>query len=312
MKQPFRCNLLLVARRAERHVRTDLQKVAEYCRGIAPDIRVFVLTDNPLSLLRLDLAARPTLVFAPRRLLFYHPVRGTVRSGLLLPKSEEYRRLEAAGLPVPRWRLMTARHSPEVADLGHYVVTKPDYGGRGADIRIQRASRVRWRPPRTPVRLAGRSPVIAQKFIYTGRWPVSYRVSTLFGRVLFSWRAEASHDRRPLASPEGFDDGGGMSIVSSHRGCSFTLNEDPEIIALGERSHCAFREIGFLGVDILREEPSGRLFVIEVNSSGDMWHFSSSTGKSIQSWAGISFAAQRGGLRRVTEILIDEARRQAR
>ena len=109
--------------------------------------------------------------------------------------------MEAAGIPVPRWRLLTRRHSPDVTDLGRYVVTKPDYGGAGADVRIRRAGRVRWAPSKTPVRFASRSGVIAQKFVYTGPWPVSYRVCTLFGKPLYSQRAECSHERRPFLGP---------------------------------------------------------------------------------------------------------------
>ncbi len=306
---PTRRNLVLVARRRERFVFSDFCEIASYCREMAPDIRPIVLFDAPTSLLRNFIFARPTLIFATRRLLFYHPLRGAVRSGKLLPKSEEYRRLDAIGIPVPQWRLLTRKHSPDVTDLGRYVVTKPDYGGRGADVRIRRASRVHWAPPDTPVRFAGRAGVIAQKFVYTGAWPVSYRVTTVFGRVVFSFRAEASHQRRPFTGSESFST---SAATASHRGCSFALNDDAEIIAFGERAHAAFPDIPFLGVDILREEPSGRLFVVEVNSAGDVWHFSSGMGKAIQSYAGIDLAEQFGGLRRVAEILIEETRRQAR
>ena len=300
----------MVARGRQPNMIADFNQIAAHCRDIASDVCPITLLDSPRSILRaIFLAAYPTLVFAPQRLLFYHPLRGTVCSGRLLPKSEEYRRLEAEAIPVPRWYLLSRSHSPDVSALGRYVVTKPDYGGRGADVRIRRASRVRWKPPNTPVRFAARSGVIAQKFIYTGRWPVSYRVSTLFGRTLCSLRVETSHHRRALDSPDNFD---GIPITSSHLGCSFWLNNEPEIIALGERAHRAFPEIPFLGIDILREEPSGRLYVIEVNSAGDVWHFSSRTGRSIQQWAGIDFASQYGGLRRAAEILVTETRSQAR
>jgi len=205
--------------------------------------------------------------------------------------------------------LLTRWRSPDVSALGRYVLTKPDFGGRSADVRIRRASRVKWKPSDTPVRFASRSGVIAQKFIYTGRWPVSYRVTTLFGRTLYSMRIEASHHRRPLDSLDNFD---GISIVASHLGCSFWLDDDTGIDALGERAHRAFPEIPFLGVDIVREEPSGRLYVIEVNSAGDVWRFASPMGESLQRWAGIDLAAQYGGLRRAAEILVEETRRQAR
>ena len=184
---------------------TDFCEIAAYCREMAPDVRPIPLFDTAASLLRKLIFMRPTLTFAPRRLLFYHPLRGTVRSGKLLPKSEEYRRLEAVGIPVPQWRLLTRKHSPNVTDLGRYVVSKPDYGGNGADVRIRRAGRARWAPPNTPVRFASRSGVIAQKFIYTGTWPVSYRVTTLFGHVLsrLAPKPHTSADRSwaPRASP---------------------------------------------------------------------------------------------------------------
>lgn len=310
MSESPRWNLVLVRRPGYRHMIDDFQKIARHCRAIDPNIRPLLNIDSPWGALRaIGAIRRPTLVFSPRRMLFYHPLRGTVRAGKLLAKSEEYRRLENAGIAVPPWRLMTRSHAPDVSGLGRYIVSKPDYGGRGADVKIRRASRLRWSPPNTPIRFSSRSGVIVQQFVYTGRWPVSYRVGTLFGRAIYSWRAEASRHRRPL---ESLDDFSGISIVSSHPGCSFFLNHDPETIALAEQAHRAFPDIPLLGIDILREEPSGRLFVIEVNATGDVWHLSSGVGKSIQQWAGFDLQSQFGGLRRVAEILVDATREHAR
>ena len=156
----------MVARGRQPNMIADFNQIAAHCRDIASDVCPITLLDSPRSILRaIFLAAYPTLVFAPQRLLFYHPLRGTVCSGRLLPKSEEYRRLEAEAIPVPRWYLLSRSHSPDVSALGRYVVTKPDYGGRGADVRIRRASRVRWKPPNTPVRFAARSGVCGELLI---------------------------------------------------------------------------------------------------------------------------------------------------
>ncbi len=64
--------------------------------------------------------------------------------------------------------------------MGPYVVVKPELGRKGAEIHIKRAGRVRYRPPESfpvghPVRKA---PLIAQRFIYTGKWPSNFRVVT--------------------------------------------------------------------------------------------------------------------------------------
>jgi hypothetical protein len=37
----------------------------------------------------------------------------------------------------------------------------------------------------------------------------------------------------------------------------------------------AFPRIPILGCDIIREAPTGRLFAIEVNAGGNVWHISS-------------------------------------
>ena len=216
--------------------------------------------------------------------------------------------MEAIGIAVPRWRLLTRRHSPDVADLGRYVVSKPDYGGLGADVRIRRAGRVRWAPSNTPVRLASRSGIIAQEFIYTGPWPVSYRVSTLFGRALYSQRAEGSHERRPILGPGSFTT---SSVTATHQGCTFTLDNDPEIIALAERAHRAFPDIAFLG----SRHPARNSERPPVRCRSQLcWRrlaFLFHAGKAIQAHAGIDYTSQFGGLRRVAEILIEETRRQA-
>lgn len=50
---------------------------------------------------------------------------------------------------------------------------------------------------------------------------------------------------------KGDEHGGGMSIVSSGKGCSFTLHQDKEVIGLAERAHSALPNIPLLGVDII-------------------------------------------------------------
>ena len=58
-----------------------------------------------------------------------------------------------------------------------------------------------------------------------------------------------------------------------------TVCNDPEIIALGERAHKAFPESPVIGVDIIRHSQSGRLYMLETNPHGAVWHFSSTLGK---------------------------------
>jgi hypothetical protein len=308
-----RRNLVLVTNHRVNR-RSDFERIAAHVREGAPDVAPFVLKDARARTLLPLLALRPTLVVSPIRLKRFRPWRGCVRQGRALGKPAEYRALERRGLPVPRWTTLATGQTPDLDGFGDYVVVKPEQGGRGAEVKIKRKGRVRWRPIET------RYPVpsqrwIVQDFIYTGPWPVSYRVTTLFGETLFAWRSEADHGRRPLRGPTAFRggaDGGGMSIVSSGRGCRISLADDPEILRLAQRAHAAFPELPVLGVDILREEPTGKLYVLEVNSIGRTWHLSSPTGREIQASFGLDFEAQFDGLRKAARVLVEQTRRQAR
>ena len=102
MSDSPRWNLVLVTRPNYRHLTDDYQQIAAHCREIDPTIRPLIHLDSPWGALHaIGAMLKPTLVFSPRRMLFYHPLRGTARAGKLLAKSEEYRRLDAAGIAVP-------------------------------------------------------------------------------------------------------------------------------------------------------------------------------------------------------------------
>ena len=66
-----------------------------------------------------------------------------------------------------------------------------------------------------------------------------------------------------------------MSIVSSGKGSIFSLVDEPELNELARRAHRAFPTIPVLGIDMVRDIETGRLYVIEVNAGGFTWHVSS-------------------------------------
>ena len=288
----------------------DFAVISDHIRRTAPDIETAILEDRVYRWLD-DSMARPTLVFSPLPLVLLKPPRGAVYQGINLTASQECAALDRIGIPVPRWTRLTPDHTPDLTDFGPYVVVKPDQGFQGADVRIKRKGRVRWSPPKTRT-AAGSRDWVVQEFVYTGRWPVSYRVTTLFGHALWAVRWEANHDRQPLESRYAFQ-GGGMSIVASAKKDAIaTPVHDSEIIAFGERAHAAFPEIPLLGVDVLQEQPSGRLYAIEVNAMGLTWLLSSAVGLGVQRTHGFDLDAEFNSLEKAAAILAQETRRRAR
>jgi hypothetical protein len=291
--------------------------VAAYLREIAPDIHTVVWKDGSNDWQRFPLdAAVPTMTFSPGPVRGRHPGRGVVFHGRSLPKSEEYAALERAGVPVPRWALLTRSSAPDLSAFDRYVIVKPDIGGRGADVKIKRKGRVRWSEPTTDlVKTVARDACdwIVQEFIYTGPHPISYRVTSFFGEPLWSWQVQADPRRRPLQHRFDFtgDGGGGMSIVSSGRGSAFSLVKDPELWELARAAHRAFPDIPLIGVDILRDADTHRPFVIEANAIGWTWHLSSPTGRAIQEEFGFDLDATFQVRRRAAQILAEQVRRRA-
>jgi len=283
--------------------RADFEELAEWTAALDPELLVYVVGDARGA----DLAAKvpdlPTLTVSIGPLMKFVPRRGTVLQGQHVAKSTEYRALEAIGVPVPRWVRLLPDQTPSLERFGDYVVTKPDFGARGADVRIERRSHARWAAPRTQLSqgFGGRlNPRLAQEFVYTGPWPHSYRVATLFGHALWSLRIDANHERKPLVSRTDFH---GQSIVSSGQGCTFSLANDAAVIALAERASKAFPLVPVLGIDILRDADSGELFVIEPNSLGYSWHFSSPSGHRFQAEFGLSLESQFDGRRKAARLL---------
>ena len=305
-------NLVLLSRH-EYHTAGALAPVVEHVRRIADDVVPHIVEDRRLTRWRrLSLAMRPTLVFSAAQVRKWRALRGRVYQGRrFMTKADEYARLEAAGVPVPHWTLLREGHDADVSGFDEYVITKPIRGGRGAHVRIRRRGRVRWSPMKDPP-YPENTDLIAQRFVYTGPWPVCYRVSTLFGRAISSWRVVADAGGRPLTGPDRFGDGGGYVILSSGKGCRFTCNHEPDVIEFGERAAAALPEVPLLGIDILREQPSGKLFVIETNPSGWTWPFGSFVLRSVERDNGLDFAAEFDGPRLVAKILVERARAEAR
>ena len=155
MKESKR-NLVLVGRSRTGHL-NDFKTIADIIRQQAPDIRPVVIKDRPYNIARADVLFQPTLTVSVRGLKKYRPIRGAVTQNRLLMKSEEYEVLESAGVPVPKWALVTEQHpKPDLKGFTDYVVTKPDCGGRGAGVKIKRRGRVRWKAPQNDRTKAGR------------------------------------------------------------------------------------------------------------------------------------------------------------
>jgi hypothetical protein len=298
----------------------DFREVARKIRARAPDIAPLVFTTRAAVG---PMLAAPWLIQRPTVAIELDGRRGRPRifRGLRLGhfgvsgKIAQYEALDAHGLPVPDWTEITPDTALDPAKWGPYVVVKPSRGKRGAYVWVHRTGRVRFKAPAEyPENHPARDgPMLAQRFIYTGPWPLSYRVLTYFGTPLISYRHEG---RRDLPSLDGTDGlkraGGGLSIVAAAKGGTAMLVDKPEIVELARRVHDVFPTIPSLGIDIVEEKATGRLFILEVNPGGQSWTLTSDAGVAMQAEFGIDFHGQFDALDLIADRSIEIAREYAR
>jgi hypothetical protein len=228
-----------------------------------------------------------------------------------MSKREEYLRLEKEGIRVPRWVLLTETEQPDLSAFHDYVVRKPDYGGRGAQVKAVRKDKVKWKPGMASSLDDGSSSMLIQEFVYTGHRPQYFRVKTLFGKALYSVKFTASAERPQVEGLHHLQDAmrtPGFSIVASGAGNDVALNYDEEVIRFAESAHAAFPEIPLLGFDIVREQPSGKLYALEANAIGYVWYFHANE----KAEFGFSIEEQFDGVRKAAYILAEKTQQEAR
>jgi hypothetical protein len=159
--------------------RADLEAIAREIHASAPDIEVFVASnDTRSSTTRKQAGRRPTLVYSPTELRSFQPLRGKIYAGALIPKNVQLQRLVEAGVPVPEFAVLNDNIELDPDRFGQVVMVKPTgLTSHGSGIEMMRTSALagsRWRN-HPAVRAAGDDPLIVQRFIDTGEYPSRFQ-----------------------------------------------------------------------------------------------------------------------------------------
>jgi hypothetical protein len=289
----------------------DFRRIARRARELAPDVRVYVAaTGRRNRTARLVQLLRPTLLVEIEPVANLWHLRGHKLVCAPRSKLDSLACLSAAGLPVPRFAELTPDLKLDPAEWGPYVVVKPSRGWRGALVRIQRTSRLRYKAPEDyDEDKRHMLPMLVQRFVYTGHWPSSYRVLSFLGEPMHAVRYEGSHDQKPLESPDDFRHG--VTIVASSKRATVTLAPEADLLALARRIHAALPDRPVLGIDLIRDAHSGELFIAEVNER-HCWTLSNESGRQIQGQFGLDFYGQFDAIERAAEALVRRTREWAR
>jgi len=285
----------------------DFEQIAAIVRRNAPDLAVFIASNEiPSAVTRKQAAKRPTLVFSPLYLRDFAPERGKVYSGQLMTKRQQMARFLAAGLAVPPFWFKGSDAPPDPAVLGSHVLVKSAELGAS-----------RWRGivlRRTAAALAEIDhvgDVFLQRYIDTGHYPAWYRVYTIFGRPVAAHKNTSTVARTPLNAS---DEELAKSVVQARRatGQTKTLCHEEDVLAFAGAIYRAVPEVPFQACDIIREQETGKLYVLEINPGGNTWVFSrENTANVIAELGGYDIRQQFNAFETIADALIERTRLEA-
>lgn len=211
-----------------------------------------------------------------------------------MSKIEEYQHFRAHGLPcmpIERFRWgMTL--DPET--YGDMVVLKPEtVTSTGADINMVPVLLVpTLKPEDFPAgHLIHRDGYLVQRFMKSGEHPTHFRVLVLFDQVLYSKRFMLNRTYpNPMAGLEVLLNTTVASNSWSERVANLCVDREINAFALSVAK--TFPDHPLFGIDILRNEDTGRLYVLEVNLGGNTWHFSSNVVRELARQGNTGFDAK--------------------
>ena len=305
---------LLIFHVPRRQQISDFLTIRNMMAGRAPDIDVHII--SPAVPIPPDFWRRagelPTLIFSPMPISIDPKLRGARLISPTHRKSDEVEMLQDAGFPVPDTRKITQDLVLDEAAWGPFTVVKPDVGFRGRGIRLVRTRHVRWSDTRSLPKEDPRHgrDLLAQRYIHTGPYAQCYRVMTVLGRPIYALVSTASEKLGPI--DEGGKDEVELDVAVNGMERKITLADDEEVIALASAVSARFTQIPVMGIDIIRERATGRLYVLEMNSSGRTWHLSSDHGLGHQRDYGLDCYGQFNALGTITDALIEATRAMAK
>jgi hypothetical protein len=305
---------LLILHTAHIQGRADWLAIEQRIVRDAPDIEVRIATNGqPNSVTARWQVRRPSLVFSPIHLINLTPRGGAIFCGHIMGKDEQLRRLASIGILTPRTAMLPSAGSLDSLERSDFIIVKPNNSNSGKGIKLIRFTDLSERYDELTALAKPNDQVLVQPYIDHAEdgYPTAYRVLTMFGRVLYCARNRWAQKRPPLTQIAA-DPFGVIATNNESMGPVGSICNDPEIVSLGERAHDAFPECPVLGVDIIRDVQTGRLYVLEVNPHGNVWHLSSTFAKKLDPEYVRDRYAQFNALDRAADLLIQETRTHAR
>ena len=266
----------------------DFFEIAKEVQRLAPNIAISIVTHrDKAAAVQENRWNWPTLTVGIGTTLGrFTPPRGSIMQSRAVKKIEQFARFISLGIDTPLTARLDAIQHYDPQAWGEFVILKPlplSLNSTGAGVKLIRTARLNElnRQNGLAAFVGHDAPMLVQTFIDTGPFPTHWRILTLFGRALYSMKFWCPIRRPELtASDEEIEN---AIIETKHPDLkkSFGMRDmralatEPEMLQFAARVSKAFPTVPLQGIDILKEDKTGRLFALEINGGGNVWHFSS-------------------------------------
>jgi hypothetical protein len=289
----------------------DFHQIARRAHRLDPSITVVPIAEHlHSSLIPKPLLNLPMLVIFlvnPPDKEFHIAGKMAVKH---MTKLEEYEHFKKHNIPCLPIESFTWGMTLDKSTYGDWVVLKPQtLQSSGKDVNMVPTDLI---PTLTledfpEDHLMRQDQYYVQKFVKTGDRPSHYRVLVFCGEVLMSTQSISK-----ITLPETVEIKNilKISVASNnqeYREVKLFKNEKVINFALGI-SH-VLKTIPLLGIDILQDDLTKELYVLETNAGGNVWHFSSKIGRYFRHAAGgkKNFILQYNAWDRAAEALVKKA-----
>jgi hypothetical protein len=271
----WKYTLILIHRGPE--YERDFTEIVQKVVAIDPTIQVFFSSVQAKVRLPPQVWERPTLVVSLSDKFALPIKRGTVLRSVQISKLGQAKRAREGGIEVPAILPFEFGMRLDPIVFGPLVILKPMIFTSYGHVQLFRRARAEMlRPndfPRNHVIHHDPQGYLVQKFIDTGDYPSWNRVMTFLGEPIYAVNGSLTVARPPLDSPDAVLESATVAIQGASRQREWRVDED--VMSLAKRVGQVFSEVPLLATDILRDAQSRKLYFLECNPGGNVWHFSS-------------------------------------
>jgi hypothetical protein len=271
----WKYTLILIHRGPE--YERDFTEIVQKVVAIDPTIQVFFSSVQAKVRLPPQVWERPTLVVSLSDKFALPIKRGTVLRSVQISKLGQAKRAREGGIEVPAILPFEFGMRLDPIVFGPLVILKPmTFSSHGHVQLFRRARAEMLRPtdfPRNHVIHHDPQGYLVQKFIDTGEYPSWNRVITFLGQPIYAVNGSLTVARPLLNSPDEILEKATVAIQGGSRQREWRVDED--VMSLAKRVGQVFSEVPLLATDILRDAQSRKLYFLECNPGGNVWHFSS-------------------------------------